>query len=158
MRRSAFTLLEVILALAILTGSLAVLGELVRRGLDSAERARDLSRATLIAEAKIAEIVALATAGGLMPQAVSSAVVEPELEPSGTWLYSVEIGDTGSPEVAAVRVIVERDQPAAKRPVSCAITRWVRASLTTPSTSSDTTSASSSSGSNSSSSSGGGMP
>jgi type II secretion system protein I len=143
MRRSGFTLLEVIVALAILTGSLAVLGELVRRGLDSAERARDLSRATLIAEAKMTEVVALATAGAGMPQAISSAVVEAELDRSGTWLYSIELGDTGSPEVMAVRVTVQRDQAASKRPISSSLTRWVRAVIPTSSDTSSTSGSSS---------------
>ena len=116
-RRSAFTLLEVIIALAILTGALAVLGELVRRGLDQRERARDLSRATLIAEAKMTEVVALATAGASRRRFQASAV-ETELDPSGSWLYSIELGDTGSPEVLAVRITVERSKTGPRRPVS----------------------------------------
>lgn len=145
-RRSAFTLLEVIIALAILTGALAVLGELVRRGLDSAERARDLSRATMIAEAKMTEVVALATAGAGAPQAVSASAVETELDPSGSWLYSIELGDTGSPEVLAVRITVERSKTGPRRPVSTSLTRWVRAVVATSSSDTSSTGGTSSAG------------
>ena len=84
MRRRAFTLLEVILALSILVVSMAVLGELVRSGLISAQRARDLSRATLLCEGKLAEVTAMA--GTTEPQAISSAPFETEYTDVGQWL------------------------------------------------------------------------
>ena len=80
MRRSAFTLFEVILALAILVGTMAVLGELVRGGLISAQRARDLSRATLICEGKVAQIVA----GIQAPDPVASAMLRTTLPGNGS--------------------------------------------------------------------------
>lgn len=151
MRRSAFTLLEVILALAILTGALAVLGELVRSGLNSAKRARDLSRATLLCEEKLAQIAT----GMLPPEPVMGAVIQEEY--SGEWLYSVEIEDTGLPTVLAVRVTVQRDQAAEKRPVTCSLVRWMRntsAEMSTASSSSTSTTSSSSTSSSSGSSTG----
>ncbi len=51
-----FSLLEVVLALAILVGAIAVTGELVRLGTLSAASARDLTQAQLICESKLAEI------------------------------------------------------------------------------------------------------
>src|SRR5688500_7038792 len=112
MRRRAFTLFEVIIALAILVGAMTVLGELLRGGLISAERARDLSRATMICEGKMAQIVA----GIQAPEAVARAQVEDDL--SGEWIYSVEVSDTTSPYLLAVRVTVQRDVPEIKKPVS----------------------------------------
>src|SRR5262249_48605282 len=49
-RPAAFTLLEVILALAILAGAVAAIGELVRVGLHNADVARQLTRAEMLCE------------------------------------------------------------------------------------------------------------
>jgi len=142
--RRAFTLLEVILALSILVVAMAVLGELLRGGLSSARRARDLSRATLLCEGKLAEVTAMASM--VAPQPVASAVFETEY--GGDWLYSIEVEETASIEVLAVRVTVMRDQPNERNPVSCSLVRYVRATYDDAATSSsDSTSSSSSSSS-----------
>lgn len=141
MRRSAFTLFEVILALAILVGAMAVLGELVRGGLISARRAHDLSRATLICEAKVAQLVA----GIQAPDAVSGVAVEDDY--SGEWIYSIEASDTASPELLAVRVTVQRNLPAERNPVSCSLVRWIKSPYAATSTSSSNSTTSSSGGS-----------
>ena len=148
MRRSAFTLFEVILALAILVGAMAVLGELVRGGLISARRARDLSRATLIAEAKVAQLVA----GIQAPEPVAAMMVEDDY--TGEWFYSLEVSQTTSPELLAVRVTVERNAPGERNPVSCSLVRWVKS----PDAAAATSATSSSSSSSSSGSSSGGSP
>jgi general secretion pathway protein I len=152
MRRSAFTLFEVILALAILVGAMAVLGELVRGGLISAERARDLSRGTLICEGKMAQIVA----GIQAPDPVSSALVEDEM--SGEWIYSVEVSDTTSPYLLAVRVSVQRDVAAGRQPAVCTLVRWIKSPDAPVASGSADTSASSGGSSTAGSSSSGGMP
>ena len=64
-----FSILEVILALAILGGSIAVLGELASRGLHNAQVAADLAHAQLLCESKLAEI----TAGITFPDPVQNA-------------------------------------------------------------------------------------
>ena len=56
--RKGLTLLEVLLALAILGGALAVIGELSRIAARNAEQARDLSTAQRLCENKMAEIAA----------------------------------------------------------------------------------------------------
>jgi type II secretion system protein I len=141
MRRSAFTLFEVLLALAILVGAIAALGELLRGGLISAERARDLTRAVLICESKMAQIVA----GIQMPETVTRIPVEDDL--SGEWIYSVEVTDTASPYLLAVRVTAQRDVPDEKKPVTSTLVRWVKSPFIETTTSSDTSSTSSSSSS-----------
>jgi type II secretion system protein I len=120
MRRSAFTLFEVILALAIMVGAMAVIGELVRGGLTSARRARDLSRATLLAEAKVAQLVA----GMQAPDPVTGMVVEDDY--TGQFVYSVEVSNTTSPDLLAVRVTVQRYSASDKNPVSCSLVRWMK--------------------------------
>jgi type II secretion system protein I len=142
MRRTAFTLLEVILALSILVVSMAVLGELVRSGLISAQRARDLSRATLLCEGKLAEVTAMA--GTAEPQAISSAPFETEYSDFGQWLYSVEVEQTASTELLAIRVTVMHERPNERNPVSCTLVRYVRAAYDdVPATTTDTSSSSS---------------
>ena len=148
MRRSAFTLFEVLLALAILVGAIAALGELLRSGLINAERARDLSRATLICEGKMAQIVA----GVQLPEPVTGVAVEDDQ--TGEWIYSVEVTDTASPYLLAVRVTVQRDVPEEKKPVTSTLVRWVKSPFIETTTSSSDTGASTSS----SSSSAGGTP
>src|SRR5689334_19694257 len=56
--RRAFTLLEVILALAILGGAVAVLSEALRAAYRSAEAAEGYTRAELIAASTMSELVA----------------------------------------------------------------------------------------------------
>jgi type II secretion system protein I len=144
MRRSAFTLFEVLLALAILVGAIATLGELLRGGLISAERARDLSRATLICEGKMAQIVA----GAQLPETVTRIPVEDDL--TGEWIYSVEVTDTASPYLLSVRVTVQRDVPDEKNPVTSTLVRWVKSPFIETATGSSDTGSSTSSSSSSS--------
>ncbi|MEX2142845.1 MAG: hypothetical protein WD894_26550 [Pirellulales bacterium] len=143
MRRSAFTLFEVILALAILVGAMTVLGELVRGGLISARRAHDLSRATLIAEAKVAQLVA----GIQAPDPVAGIAVEDDY--TGEWVYSIEVSQTTSPELLAVRVTVERNSLTETNRVACSLVRWIKspdAATSTSNSSSSSSSTTSSSG------------
>jgi prepilin-type N-terminal cleavage/methylation domain-containing protein len=117
MRRKAFSLLEVIISLAILVVALAALGELMRNGLRSATQARDLSRATMLAETKLAQI----TSGLVAPDPVSGAAFENE----PGWIYSIEILEAGTPELLAVQVSVQRDAALQQQMVSCSLVRWV---------------------------------
>ena len=79
---AGLSLLEVILAVAILGGCMAVIGELVRLGVRHAEEARELTRAQLLCESKLEEIAAGVTA------AESAAAVAFETDPE--WTYTVE--------------------------------------------------------------------
>lgn len=118
LRRSAFSLLEVILALAILVGAIAVMGELVRLGTLSAAAARDLTGAQLICESKLAEISA-----GITPaEAVSYA--EYELDP--TWLYSIETAPANTPGLVILRVTVVQNLAPNQRPVEFSLTRLIQ--------------------------------
>ena len=120
MRRSrcGFSLLEVILALAILVGAIAVLGELISLGTRSAAAARDLTQAQLLCESKMNEI----SAGIITPDAVQAAPFE--LDPD--WLYSIELASTEQDGVVAVRVVVTQNLPVQKRPAEFALVRWLQ--------------------------------
>jgi type II secretion system protein I len=124
--RRAFSLLEVILALAIFTMAVAVLGELARMGLQNAKKAQDLTRAEMICESIMSEVVA----GVLQPQSVDStpvASLDETLDQNGDfpWLYSIETQQIDQDGLIAVVVTVQQDVPKEKRPASFSLTRWI---------------------------------
>jgi hypothetical protein len=114
--------LEVILALAILAGAIAVLGEIARQGIESTRIARDLTYAQLLCESKMAEIAA----GIELPDPVDRARIENIDDPTQlNWVYSVEAEPTEIEGLLAVRVTVTQDMPEERRPVRCALVRWM---------------------------------
>jgi type II secretory pathway pseudopilin PulG len=116
--RAGFSLLEVVLALTILVGAIAVLGELVRLGTTNAGNARDLTQAQLLCESKMAEI----SAGLLVPEVVQGAPCEYDPE----WLYSIDIQPTDMPGLVALRVTVFQDLPLNQRPAEFSLVRWMQ--------------------------------
>lgn len=120
-QRDGFSLLEVVLALAILTVTVAVLGELIRSGLRNAQLARDLSQAELICESTIYQLES-----GLLPaQPVASAAV---LDSPG-WLYSIQpesTGTAGQPGLLQFRITAEQDPDRFARPTRFSVVRWLR--------------------------------
>ena len=120
-RDAGFSLLEVILALAILGGAIAVLGEAARLAMKNAEFTREINRAQLLCESKLAEIVA-----GITPAESSQGVaVKSETDSSEpAWLYSIETTSVDD-GLLAVRVTVTRDLPAEKHPVRFSLVRWM---------------------------------
>jgi len=116
--RRAFSLLEVILAIAIFAGAMTVLGELLRIGVRHAESARDLTRAELLCESKLAEI----TSGIAVAEAVNNVPCEFDSD----WLYSVAWDPIDEEGLIAVRVTVTRDAPRRLRPVAFSLSRWMR--------------------------------
>ncbi|MCC6126815.1 MAG: prepilin-type N-terminal cleavage/methylation domain-containing protein [Pirellulales bacterium] len=129
--RSAFTLLEVMLALAILAAALAVLGEFARMGLRSAKAARDLTRAELLCESIMSEI----TAGITPPDPVENApVVDPvtgstldeiQTDDVAPWIYSIDVQSIDEDGLLAVKVTVAQELPPAQRPASFSLVRWM---------------------------------
>jgi len=120
--RNAFTLLEIILSLAILCGAIATLGEVSRLGMRQAERARDLTRAQLLCQSKMAEITAGLTAAESQEGVPFEAT---EDEPESEWLYSIEVNPASQEGLLEVRVTVTRDLPETRRPVEFSLVRWI---------------------------------
>ncbi|MBN1855003.1 MAG: prepilin-type N-terminal cleavage/methylation domain-containing protein [Pirellulales bacterium] len=158
--QAGFTLLEVILALAILAGALASLGEVVRLSGENANMARDLSSAQLLAASKLAAI----TSGSEELSTVERASLEIE-NADPPWLYSVQWNPTDLEDLILVQVTVEQDLPEDLRPVRFSLVRWMPdpgtvsmedQSGTSASSTSSTSSSSGSSGSSGSSSGTGG--
>lgn len=115
--RHGLSLLEVILAIAILGGALAVIGELVRLGSMSAARAENLSKAQLLADSRMAEV----SCGALPLQSVSEAPCEEDAD----WVYSIDVSETEKIGLLYVEVVVQQDPVLYPRPLSVKLSRWI---------------------------------
>lgn len=148
-RRQAFTLLEVVLALAILAVSLAALGEVLRLASDNSTHARDVTQAQLIAATKLSEL----TSGATQLAPVDNAAVE-DVIADPPWRYSVEIGEAPEIGLVPVRVTVRQDMPQNQRPATYFIVRWMPDPTVLTSSASTSSTGGTSSGSTSSTSGG----
>jgi general secretion pathway protein I len=119
--RRGFSLLEVILALAILAASMAALGQLVTFGLQHARRAEDMTQAAIACESIMAEIVA-----GARP--MTDELFTPyeeitDVDGSPMFVYSVRVLGGEQACLLEVHVVVERDPNTSVEPVSCSLVR-----------------------------------
>jgi prepilin-type N-terminal cleavage/methylation domain-containing protein len=117
--RSAFTLLEVILSLAILAGAVAVLGEIMRAAGRSASDAQAETRAQLLASSLMDEMVT----GVRQPTEQSR--VGLESDDSVPWVYSVTFGVLDIEDLMSVELIVEQDLEEKFNPVRYRLIRWL---------------------------------
>jgi Tfp pilus assembly protein PilV len=115
--RTGLSLLEVILATAILGLGLAAIGELVRLGSRQAEESRDLAIAQLLCESKLEEIAA----GAASRESVSSSPCETNPD----WQYSVTVTSLGLAGLSEVRVTVEQNIAEHAQPLSFTLVRWM---------------------------------
>jgi type II secretion system protein I len=120
--RQGFSLLEVILALAILVGAIAVLGELVRLGTRSAAAARDLSAAQLLCESKMSEVAAAEA----LPEPVSDASFGSDFAAADEWVYSLGIDPLADAGLHRVTVTVIQVPADGERPIEFLLVRWLR--------------------------------
>ena len=117
--RCGLTLLEVILAIAILGMSLTVIGELVRVGVRAAENARDLTNAQMLCESRLAEITA-----GIMPTEDVQMTPIQTMDVSPEWYYSVETAPSDQEGLIILRVSVFKEPNQARAyPVVFSLTR-----------------------------------
>jgi hypothetical protein len=140
-------LLEIILSLAILAGSLAALGEVMRQSDRNASLSSDETRAQIIAASIMDELIA-----GYRPfTAVDQSLCELEAEPP--WLYSIAIENTSYAELVAVRILVEQQMEAELQPAKFELVRWLMSPDSISQAQSESSASNSSGGSSSSSSS-----
>ncbi|MEX0703285.1 MAG: prepilin-type N-terminal cleavage/methylation domain-containing protein [Planctomycetales bacterium] len=102
--RRGLTLFEVIVALAILLGSMAVLGQLISTGSRAAVRTDMHTRATLLCQAKLAEVLS----GAVPLQPVEGMPVD-EFTPD--WLWGLEVLPGPHPDLLVVAVTVSHVDP-----------------------------------------------
>lgn len=122
---TGFTLLEVILALAILAGSVAVLGEVMAIAGRHAREVQAETQAQLFAVSVMDEMLA-----GLTEVAQVSG--QP-LETTDTvpWIYSVNLSTTTIVGLSSIEVIVEQDLEPQFNPVRYRLVRYYAAPSTT---------------------------
>ena len=148
MKMAGFSLMEEILALAVLAGAIAVLGEASRQALRNADAARNMARAQLLCESKLAEIVTGITPLQPVDKAAFDATTTASLDPAEpAWLYSIETEPTDEDGLISVRVTVTRDLPAVQHPLQFSLVRWLPDPSATPAEQSDQNTQSSSSSS-----------
>ncbi len=116
-RRGGLSLLEVILAIAILGGALAIIGELIRIGARNAAIARDLTTAQLYCESKMSE----AAAGVIDLENLATE----ELDEEGEWMCVITTEALDQQQLIAVNVTVGQNPDLFARPVSFSMTRWI---------------------------------
>jgi prepilin-type N-terminal cleavage/methylation domain-containing protein len=123
--RSGFSLLEVILALALLGGAVVVLGEVCRLALQNASNTRDLARAQMLCESKMAEI----NSGITPPSGVENQPFDPNVEPTVAddphWVYDIVQEQSDEEGLISVKVTVRKDLPAAQHPINFSLVRWM---------------------------------
>ncbi len=112
------TLMEVILAIAILGGCLAVLGEMVRVGARASRAARILSTAQLLADSLAADI----TAGAAAPESTNGII---EQFGGTSWAYSVQVEQVQQEGLLGIVITVRDNLDQSGRPTTCSIIRWM---------------------------------
>ena len=117
-RLPAFTLLEVILALAILAGAIAVLSEVMSIAGRSAADAQAEVQAHLLASSVMDEILTG------MTDRTNQTSQSLEVDSAIPWVYSVTLGDTTLDGLMSVEVLVEQDIEKQFRPVKFRLLRW----------------------------------
>lgn len=112
------TLFEVLLAIAILGGSMVAIGEMMRTGSRAAIEAREVTRAQLYAETIVAEIAA-----GVLP---SQAVNDQPHATDPEWLYSIQSDSTSQAGLLMIQVTMRQASVSPnKRPLSFSLVRWM---------------------------------
>ena len=129
--RSGFTLLEVVLALAILAASLAMLGQLIGLGFRSAQQAQGLTEAQMIAETVMENIAV----GILPPDPVQDMNISMTTDLSATlttetdtpWVYSIDWQPAPMEGLIIVMVQVRRaNVESAAQNDQFQLVRWMR--------------------------------
>ena len=115
--RKGLSLLEVLLAMAILGLSLVSIGGLVQLGYRSATDAKLQTEAYVICDSKMAEVIA-----GVLPLESSGGQT---VEENPDWIYSVEVSNADRFGLFHVRVTVEQAPEISAYPVSFSIDRFV---------------------------------
>ena len=126
--RKGFSLLELLLSLAILGGALAALAANARTGIDAAIEARVLSMARILAQAKMNEMLLNITLGQT-PTPITASQAEPfDSKVDVDFLYSVEVQQNEILQgLLNIQVYVEAQNPNdSEQPYAkYTLTRWV---------------------------------
>ncbi|MDR3198548.1 MAG: type II secretion system GspH family protein [Planctomycetaceae bacterium] len=136
MIRRGTTILEVLLAILILGGAIAVLGEFSRNSFRNAKEARDMTQAELLAESILAKVrigiiemesvfdVPITNSSGLNDTiSDTNAVAEGSLSEI-LWQYTLEITNLDDDGLIELAVTVRQNLPEEQQPAVCRLVRW----------------------------------
>jgi general secretion pathway protein I len=137
---SGFTLLEVIFAIAVLVGALAIIGQFVHSGVRVAGEAEALTVAQLLCESTLAQAIA-----GAIPLEPAAGV---PIDTMPDWEYTLAIGTVDANSGLMALQVTVTNASSSPRPVEFSLIRWIvdpeyvptPESTTTPSTTSSTAS------------------
>lgn len=113
--RRGLSLIEVLLAIALLGTSMAMIYQLIGIGYRSAMETQLYTDAAVLVDSKMAEVAS----GVLGLENVS----QMPIEESPDWMYSVQIGESDQPGLLVVTVTVERSDDA--NPVQISVVRFM---------------------------------
>lgn len=116
-KRSGLSLLEVVLAIAILGGSMVVLTQLINIGHSNAMDARDMSEAQILCDTKISEVTA-----GIIP---SSSVSGADIVEAPGWQYSMTVDKASIEGLLVVDCTVTQDPAEYSAPMTFRLVRWI---------------------------------
>lgn len=115
--RSGLSLLEIVLAIAVFGMAMIIITNMYFLGYRSALRARLLSDANILCDAKMAEL-----ASGVIPaSSVSGQLIEEQRD----WSYSVNIQPSLQPGLLVATVTVTQSDPNAAMPLAVSIARFL---------------------------------
>lgn len=117
-RRGGFTLLETILATAILATAVIGIGELLRLGTENARRTREQTMAQLHCENKFAEIMS----GLILPEIMPPTALEDDPD----WVWSADVQPHEIPGLIRVTVSVSPAIVVDRRPAGFELVRLLR--------------------------------
>ena len=123
---AGFTLLEMLLALAILGTSLAILAQIADTGVSAAREARALATARMICQNKLSEELLNVAAGQTPTPIINSPAESYDSESSETYNYSVEVMPGQLEGMLNMRVTVEAmGGDGTQRLAIYALDRWI---------------------------------
>ena len=120
--QAGFTLLEVILAMAILLLSLAAVSQLVLTAHANARLARDRGTAQMLCDSLMAELIA----GSLPLESTSETSLQDVVDGvDSDWLYAVDVSATDLDGLLRVEVLVRQDDAVIARPAEARLVQWM---------------------------------
>ena len=130
------TLLEIILSLALLGGSMAIVGVVAHASFQNARQARDLVQAELLAESILAQVrlgiiqmerafeVPVGVHSNPADMIVDTHAVSMTNASEVLWFYSLEIVDIDD-YLIEIAVTVRQNVAEGRRPAVCRLVRWL---------------------------------
>jgi len=115
--RGGLSLLEVVLAIAILGGAMVAIGQLINIGHNAAVDARDYTEAQILCDGKISEVSA-----GVIP---TSSVQGVDITEAPGWKYSITVEPAGLEGLFKIDCTVSQDPTQFSYPISYRLVRWI---------------------------------